>query len=68
MAETEIAALLARHGLSWDDLLAVLTAAIDKSKSNSFGSASTVKATAERLAVSIPTIYALIREGELELF
>jgi excisionase family DNA binding protein len=33
-----------------------------------FGSASSVKKTAERLDTSIPTIYKLINEGHLESF
>jgi excisionase family DNA binding protein len=33
-----------------------------------FGSASSVKKTAERLDTSIPTVYALIHAGELESF
>lgn len=34
----------------------------------SFGSASSIKKTAERLDTSIPTVYALIHAGELETF
>jgi excisionase family DNA binding protein len=37
-------------------------------KSNGFGSASSVKKTADRLDTSIPTIYKLIHEGHLESF
>jgi excisionase family DNA binding protein len=33
-----------------------------------FGSASSVKRTADRLETSIPTIYKLIHQGELESF